>query len=219
MTDPRRPQNRKDPVVPRRPRLALTSLVLACGVALAGCGSSEVTEVGQSEPRTAAATIGDRTVSVGDVQAATEGTNSFIQQQGGQQLLGSRDIIGTLLYAPEIMTTARESGMSVPSAAAVERVLDQLDIDKAPATVEFIRAQSVREQMTPEQVQAAIDSAEGEVSVNPRYGTFDADQGIVDSEPNWLADAAADPDNPLGDPLDGPVEGEMPEPGHEGHDH
>lgn len=202
MTDLRRPQNRKDPVVPRRPRLALASLAVACGVALTGCGSTAVTEVGQAEPRTAAATIGDRTITIGDVQEATAGVNTFIQEQGGSQQLGARDVLTTLIYAPEIMTTARDSGVSVPSSAAVERVLGQLGIDQAPATVEFIRAQAVREQMTPEQLQAAVSSADGDVSLNPRYGTFDAQQGIVDSRPNWLAETSADPAT-----------------GHEGHDH
>ena len=123
MTHPRHPQNRKDPVVPRRPRLALASLAVACGVALTGCGSAEVTEIGQTEPRTAAATIGDRTITVGDVQAATAGTNAFIREQGGQQELGARDVLTTLIYAPAITETARESGLEVPSPAAVERVL------------------------------------------------------------------------------------------------
>jgi hypothetical protein len=222
MTDPRRPQNRKDPVVPRRPRLALASLAVVCGVALTGCGSSadtSATEVGHAAPRTAAATIGDRTITIGDVQAATAGANDFVREQGGQQQLGARDVLTTLIYAPEIMTTARESGVSVPSAAAVERVLGQIGVEQAPATVEFIRAQAVREQMTQEQLAAAVSSADGHVSLNPRYGTFDIQQGIVDSQPNWLAEKSANPDNPLGDSLGGPVEGEIPEPGHEGHDH
>lgn len=198
-------QTRKDLVVTRRPRLALTSLALACGVALAGCGSAEVTEVGQTAPREAAATIGDRTITIGDVQAATKGTNDFIREQGGQQTMSGRDILTTLLFAPEIIETAQTSGVPVPSAAAVERVLGQLGIDKAPATVELIRAQSVREQMTPEQVQAAFESASTDISVNPRYGTFSPEQGLTEATPNWLA-----------------AEEEPLEPGHsadDGHDH
>lgn len=208
MTHPRHPQNRKDPVVPRRPRLALASLAVACGVALTGCGSAEVTEIGQTEPRTAAATIGDRTITVGDVQAATAGTNAFIREQGGQQELGARDVLTTLIYAPAITETARESGLEVPSPAAVERVLGQLGIDQAPATVEFIQAQSVREQMTPDQLQSAVASTEGRVKLNPRYGTFDPQQGIVDAQPNWLAEKSASEA--------GLEEGHAPD---DGHDH
>lgn len=208
MTHPRHPQNRKDPVVPRRPRLAIASLALAGGLVLSGCGSSEVTEVGQAEPRTAAATIGDRTITVGDVQEATAGTNAFIREQGGQQQLDARDILTTLIYAPEITAAAREAGISVPSAAAVERVLGQIGIERAPATVEFIRAQSVREQMTPQQVRSAVEAATDDVTLNPRYGTFDPQQGIVDAQPNWLAEKSASEA--------GLEEGHTPD---DGHDH
>lgn len=187
MTGPRR-QHRPErtSVVTRRPRLALTSLALASSLALAGCGASEVTEVGQTAPREAAAVVGDRTITVGDVQVATKGTNEFIKEQGGQQSIGPRDVLSTLMFAPEIVQTARDAGVQVPSGRAVERVLDQIGIENAPATVEFIQAQSVREQMTPQQLQQAASSVKGSISVNPRYGQFTPEQGLTEAAPNWL---------------------------------
>ncbi len=171
----------------RRPRLALAPLALALAVGLAGCGSEQVEEVGQTWPSEAAATVGDHTVTVGDVQEATKGTNAFIREQGGQQQLTTRDVLSTLMFAPQIIEAAQGAQAQVPTKATVERVLRDLGIEPSAGTVEFIRAQSVREQLTPEQSQQVAELlGDADVRVNPRYGTFSADQGLAQSSPDWL---------------------------------
>ena len=171
----------------RRPRLALAPLALALAVGLAGCGSEQVEEVGQTWPSEAAATVGDHTVTVGDVQEATKGTNAFIREQGGQQQLTTRDVLSTLMFAPQIIEAAQGAQAQVPTKATVERVLRDLGIEPSAGTVEFIRAQSVREQLTPEQSQQVAQLlGDADVRVNPRYGTFSADQGLTQGSPDWL---------------------------------
>ena len=53
-----------------------------------------------------------------------------------------------------------------------------------------------------------VGSTEGRVKLNPRYGTFDPQQGIVDAQPNWLAEKSASEA--------GLEEGHAPD---DGHDH
>ena len=179
-----------------RNRLATISLALATGLGLAGCagvGGDRPESLGQTSPREPAATVDDFTVSVGDVQSATKASNEFIAKQGGQSTLTTSDVLGTLMFAPQILETAQDAGLSVPSAKTVQQALGQLEIDSSVGAVEFIRAQSVREQMSPEQLASVSEELDdADISVNPRYGSFDPAKGLQDSQPDWLAPVEQD---------------------------
>lgn len=171
----------------RRHPFALTTVALASALALAGCGSSaEEGSLGQSGPSEVAASVGDHEVTVGDVQEATRGTNAFLKERGAQQTIGTRDILTTLMFAPQLVGAGADAGVDVPSAKAVSNALEGMNLDADPATVEFIRAQSVREQLTPEQLQTALADVGTDIKVNPRYGSFDPATGLTASAPNWL---------------------------------
>lgn len=174
-----------------RPRLALTSLALAAALGLAGCGASNEegpSSLGETSPREPAVTVDDHSVTVGDVQTATRAANEFIQKQGGQSSLATTDVLGTLMVAPRIIEAAQGSEVTVPSQETVRQALSQLEIESTPGAVEFIRAQSVREQMTPEQLNEVTQSLkDADISVNPRYGSFDPQQGFQQGSAEWLA--------------------------------
>ncbi len=169
--------------------LALTPLVAACG-----------TQAG------AAAVVGDRRITVGELQTATSEVRAIVQDpnQVSQQL-----VLGWLIVQPYVVRVAGEQGRGVsredaqgfftrsnftspaggttPSDAAVSAV-------QAAYALQLLTGQDSSPEVAKRSVDTVLaDLKSADVRVNPRYGTFDYrwdEQSqsftLTPRSPNWL---------------------------------
>lgn len=166
-------------------RTAVRSVLVSIGVAalLAGCGSMSAGS---------AAVVGDRRISVADVQSATVDAQTWVGE-GGQ--ITQTQILYLIAVAPYIQEVAVALGAGASDDEA-RRVLAQKVPNPSPAAISVIRANislnDMQQQLGEErtgQVLAEVTkklTAEG-FKINPRFGTFDAATGRISPDrPNWL---------------------------------
>ncbi len=173
--------------------LALTPLLGACG-----------TQAG------AAAVVGDRRITVGELQTATSEVRSIVQDpsQVSQQL-----VLGWLIAHPYVVQVASEQGKGVSrqdaenfftrsnfTAAGGGTSPSESSVD-AVQTAYALSLLTGQESSTPEVAKKSVDEVladlkAAKVTVNPRYGTFDYrwdEQSqtftLSPRSPNWLAPA------------------------------
>ncbi len=167
----------------RRRTAALAALVVAGAMSLTGCGGDE--------GGAAARYDGETVVTVRELQSATEDVNLSLAERQPGQVATAQDVLSLLVLAPVITETAKADGIDVPAAAAIRPNLTGGDDGVSDTAVEFFRTSLAASQMTPQQLEQAITKAiEGGIEINPRYGTFDPMQGIVQQQPNWIDGAA-----------------------------
>ena len=185
--------------------LALTPLLGACG-----------TQAG------AAAVVGDRRITVDELQTATSEVRSIVQDpsQVTQQL-----VLGWLIAHPYVVQAASEQGKGVsrqdaqtfftrsnfkapgggttPSASAVDAV-------QTAYALQLLTGQDSTPEIAKKSVDEVLaDLKAADVRVNPRYGTFDYrwdEQSqtftLSPRSPNWLT--PAQPAQPAGTPTPTP---------------
>ena len=179
--------------------LALTPLLGACG-----------TQAG------AAAVVGDRRITVGELQTATSEVRSIVQDpsQVNQQL-----VLGWLIAHPYVVQVASEQGKGV-SRQDAESFFTRSNFATATGgtkpsessvdAVQTAYALSLLtgQDSTPEVAKKSVDEVLADlkaarVTVNPRYGTFDYrwdEQSqtftLSPRSPNWLAPATPTPAAP-----------------------
>jgi len=173
--------------------LAVAPLLAACRPAQAG----------------AAAVVGDRRVTVEQVQTATTELRSIVQDptQISQQL-----VLGWLITSPYVLQVASDQGQGVSTQDA-ERFFQQANFKAAgggttpsDASVQAVQTAYALQKLTGQgsdqkQAQAAVEQVLADlksagVKVSPRYGTFDyrwdAQTGTFSLSPhtsNWLQPA------------------------------
>ena len=158
--------------------------VLMAGVAVALVSACGTPEAGS------AATVGSRRISVHDLQSATADIQALY---GPDQPVPQQSVLFLMAAAPYLETAATkvQAGASLddarnvfgtkvpnPSPAALEVIqanviianLQKLGTDKAGPALQEVTESLVRDK----------------ISVNPRYGTFDPENGIKQVQPNWL---------------------------------
>jgi hypothetical protein len=196
------------PGLRRRPGGA-ASLVLAAALALTpligGCG----TQAG------AAAVVGDRRISVGELQTATAEVRSIVPDpaQITQQL-----VLGWLIAQPYVVRVAGEQGRGVSrdDARALFRNFTGPDGSTTPSEAAVTAVQSAyalqlltdRESIPPETAKKSVDAILNDIKaadlqVNPRYGSFDyrwdeqsASFTLTPRSSNWLQPAKPSPAAP-----------------------
>ncbi len=174
-------------------RRVLAAAVLA-GVALtaSGCGGGGI-DAG------AAAVVGDRRVSVADVQTATTQVNQIIDPQGtnADQRFDQRTVLSLLMTEPFVVAAAAANGVGVSEAEARQtfaqfnfkdpvtgsRTPSQASLDLVRSILAFnlLQGRTRAEGETPlpaEKGQAAFAEVAKQlqatdIAVNPRYGTFE----------------------------------------------
>jgi hypothetical protein len=172
---------------------AVTSLLI--GLLVAGCSGHEAG---------AAAVVGDRRISIAQVQSAY---TDVIPLVGQDAQFTQTSILNWLILEPYLTQEAAHEGKGI-SAQDAELEFGKVEgapSDPSTAGVDVVRAILARgaifssdkstEQLT--QLMAGLTAqlkADG-VQVNPRYGSgIDfADSSIVQSQPNWLKPAAVKP--------------------------
>lgn len=164
-------------LAPSQHRTLLT-LLLGATLALSGCG------VQQSG---AAAIVNDTVISDQDVQSVSDQLNKLAQ--GGQQLRMS-DVLISLILEPYVLAEAKRAGKTV-SVSQARKVIAKVP-DPSPATIKFVQMQLAIQQLDQASKTSIVNQiGKVKVTVNPRYGTFDAKQiALTPISPNWIKTSA-----------------------------
>ena len=170
---------------PRTSRLAfpsaVTVLLLGATLVLSACGTQEAG---------AAAIVNGTAISDRDVQTVSDQLNAIAP--GGQKI-STREALFSLILAPYVRAEAARTGKTVSASEAV-KAIDGV-VDPAPATIEFV-AMRLAVQQIGDASKAAIvgELRKAKISVNPRYGTFDAKEiALNPTSPNWIKATAPSP--------------------------
>lgn len=161
----------------RTARTALPAALAVGALVLTGCGTSDPDN---------AAVVGGETISVQEVQSAT----SQLAAAGATPSSALRILI--LGHFAEKEASAVGKGVSLDQARTFAK--QQLKIsDPNPATLELLR-RSLATQVIGQDGKAAqrfLDELrKADITVNPRFGTFDAKTGdIKDTTPDWIKPA------------------------------
>ncbi len=151
-----------------------TALVLGATLALSGCGAQQAD---------AAAIVNDKVISDQDVQTVSKEVNQI--DPGGQKL-SSSDALLSLILAPYVMAEAKDAGKTV-SAAQARQVIAKV-ANPSPSTITFVQMQLAIQQLDAASKGAIVgELAKAKITVNPRYGTFNAEQVVISpTVPNWI---------------------------------
>jgi len=154
------------------------AVLLGATLALSACG----TQPG------AAAIVDGTAISDKDVQTVSLQVNKLAQ---GQQELSSSNVLLSLILAPYVLAEADRTGKRVADSQA-RKVLKKV-ADPAPSTMEFVRMQlSLQSLDQASRTSILTKLGKAKITINPRYGTFDAKQvALVPISPNWIKTSAA----------------------------
>ncbi|MBE3073564.1 MAG: hypothetical protein IMZ75_01245 [Actinobacteria bacterium] len=153
---------------------ATTSLTLLLGatLALSACG----TQPG------AAAIVNGTTISDKDVQTVSLELKKALQ---GQQQFTSSAILVNLILEPYVLAEAKRTGKDVSDAQARKAIAKVASPSRA--TLDFVRMQLAIQSLSQAGQQSIMAKlGKAKITVNPRYGTFDAKRGLVPTAPNWI---------------------------------
>jgi len=164
-----------------RPTLSLT-LLLSAALALSACGGAQ-----QSG---AAAIVDGKVIRDQDVQMVSSQLNAISQE--GQKLSPDNAVL-TLILAPYVLAEAKRLNKSVSEADA-RKVIAKV-AKPAPSTVTFVQMQLALQGLDQASKAAIVQKlGKAKITVNPRYGTFDATQiAIIPTAPNWIKPQATSP--------------------------
>jgi hypothetical protein len=157
----------------------LLTLLLGASLVLSACGTQQVG---------AAAIVNGTAISDKDVQTVSLQLNTLAQ---GQAKLTASTVLLSLIVAPYVLAEAKRSGKSV-SDSQVLKVIAKVAAP-SPATMNFIRMQlELGSLSTSSRVSILAKLAQAKITVNPRYGTFDAKQiALRPTSPDWIKASAA----------------------------
>lgn len=169
-------------------RSLLVSIALAA--ILAGCGS---TTAGS------AAVVGDRRISVSDVQSATVDAQTWV---GDGTQISQTQVLYLLAIAPYVQEIAVRNGAGATVDEARQTLATRVP-NPSDAAVTVIRANisltELQQQFGQEQTAQVLSEvterlASDGFSVNPRFGDFDPASGrITPIQPNWLTGSEPQP--------------------------
>jgi hypothetical protein len=131
----------------------------------------------------AAAIVNGTPISDKDVQTVAVQLNTLPQVQ---QKLTPSVVLLNLILAPYVLAEADRNGKGVSDAEA-RKVVAKVPNPTA-ATMDFVRMQLAIPSLSPASKTAILATlGKVKITVNPRYGTFDARQAaILPTTPNWI---------------------------------
>jgi outer membrane murein-binding lipoprotein Lpp len=168
-------------------RGSIAAAVVAGVLAVSGCATAD----------TAAVVTGHR-ITEQEVQEAT----TQIRKAYPDSTLNTASALSSLVMAGFINQIADQSGKGLSDSAA-KAAIGEIE-DPSEATLELVKSSLASQQLTTiEQGQVVELARKAEVTMNPRYGTFDAKAVRFDaSQPNWIkaepAPAEPAPTTPAG---------------------
>lgn len=160
--------------------VSAATLALAALLPVSGCA-------GQN-PNTAAVVNGT-VISEKDIDAASRDLAAL--GTSGQSIT-KQDILLALILRPFVVEAAQRRGTMVSQSEARAALAKEIP-DPSPATLDFAQASLVSRRLPQQELTAlAQQIGTASVTINPRYGAFDLQRGMVPAPENWL-DAAAQP--------------------------
>ena len=149
-------------------------LLLGATVAVSGCGAQQPS---------AAAIVNDTVISDQDVQSVSNQLNKLATD--GQQLKTS-DALLSLILAPYVLAEAKRVGKTVSDSQA-RQVIAKVT-DPSPSTIQFVQMQLEIQGLDQASKTSIVNQlGKAKITVNPRYGTFDAKQvTLTPITPNWF---------------------------------
>jgi len=159
----------------RTSRMAFAAvLLLGATVAVSGCGAQQ---------SSAAAIVNDTVISDQDVQSVSNQLNKLATD--GRQLKTS-DALLSLILAPYVVAEAKRVGKTV-SGSQARQVIAKVT-DPSPSTIQFVQMQLEIQGLDQASKTAIVNQlGKAKITVNPRYGTFDAKQvSLTPITPNWF---------------------------------
>ena len=156
----------------------LLTLVLGATLALSACGAQQ---------SRAAAIVDDTVISDQDVQSVSDQLNKLAQ---GAQQLKTGDALISLILAPYVLAEAQRAGKAV-SATQARKVIAKVP-DPSPSTIKFVQMQLAIQQLDQASKTSILNQlGKVKITVNPRYGAFDAKQiALTPITPNWIKTTA-----------------------------
>ena len=145
---------------------------VAVGVlAVSGCATADT-----------AAVVNGHRITEQEVQEATR----QITEAFPDSSLNTANALSSLVMASFINQVADESGKGLSDSAAKAAIADIED--PVPATLELVKSSLASQQLTTDEQGKVVELArKATVTMNPRYGSFDAKQVRFDvSKPNWI---------------------------------
>lgn len=158
---------------------AFATLLLGATLVLSACGAQEAG---------AAAIVDGTAISDRDVQTVSEQLNPL--SPGGQKLSSSNALL-SLILAPYVLAEAQRTGKTVSTSQA-RQVIAKV-ADPAPSTLTFVQMQLAVQQLDQASRNSIVSKiAKVKITINPRYGTFDAKRiALTPISPNWIKASAA----------------------------
>jgi len=157
----------------------LLTVLLGATLVLSACGAQQLG---------AAAIVNGTAISDKDVQTVALQLNTLAQ---GQAKITPSTVLLTLIVAPYVLAEAKRSGKSV-SDSQVLKVIGKVP-GLSPSTMDFVRMQLGLQSLSEASKFSILAKlATAKISVNPRYGTFDAKQiALQPISPDWIKASAA----------------------------
>jgi hypothetical protein len=164
-------------------RGAVVAVAVAGVLAVSGCATADT-----------AAVVNGRRITEQDVQEAT----SQITKAYPDSTLNTANALSSLVMAGFINQIADQNGKGMSDSAA-KAAITEIE-DPSPATLELVKSSLASQQLTSIEQGQVVDLAKkAQVTMNPRYGTFDAKKVRFDtSRPNWIKSEPAAQPTPQG---------------------
>lgn len=168
-------------------RGAIVATAVAGVLAVSGCATADT-----------AAVVNGQRITEQEVQEAT----SQITKAYPDSTLNAANALSSLVMAGFINQVAEESGKGLSDSAAKAAVAEIED--PSPSTLALVKSSLSSQQLSSVEQGKVVELArKAEVTMNPRYGTFDSAQVRFDtSQPNWIkaepAPAEPAPTTPAG---------------------
>ena len=158
--------------------------VVLLGAALA---VSTLSACGTQQPG-AAGIVNGTAISENDVQTVALEFNALPQIT---KKATPRDVLYNLILAPYVLTEADRAGKSVTDAEA-RKVIGNPSTSLSPATMDFVRMQLEIPNLSQASKTAILATlAKAKITVNPRYGTFNQEAGVLPTSSNWIKPTAS----------------------------
>ena len=168
-------------------RASIAAAAVAGVLAVSGCATADT-----------AAVVNGHRITEQEVQEAT----AQITKAYPDSSLNTANALSSLVMAGFINQIADESGKGLSDSAA-KAAITEIE-DPSPATLELVKSSLASQQLTTVEQGHVVELArKAQVTMNPRYGTFDAKAVRFDvSQPNWIkaepAPAEPAPTTPAG---------------------
>jgi parvulin-like peptidyl-prolyl isomerase len=150
----------------------LAAVVIATALSVSGCGTADT-----------AAVVNGQVISESEAQQAAREINEAFTPQTP---FDTPSAVSSLIAAPIINDVAKRVGKGESDAAARSAIPNVSE--PAQATIDLVKANFALQRLTePEKQMILDDLKKADITVNPRYGAFDADNASLEAPArNWL---------------------------------